>query len=191
MYPRENNETFISFLFTSFHLAAPHRCPISFRDPDQPAPYTGWRVNEPSLLEQQYIIGRIQFSRVLRGEVGIVGAFIRIFKALIEDFIGLKRRKLEESKADGFVERVCVVRTWFPFNILEIGFSLWSKRVDREREEKRSYRYSLFLETPLAQFPNLEQTMGLLTSLWRDILRNFLSNFAEISFSTPNLIVEK
>lgn len=43
MYPRENNETFISFLFTSFHLAAPHRCPISFRDPDQPAPYTGWR----------------------------------------------------------------------------------------------------------------------------------------------------
>lgn len=37
MYPRENNETFISFLFTSFHFAAlPH--PISFRDPDQAAP---------------------------------------------------------------------------------------------------------------------------------------------------------
>lgn len=136
MYPRENNETFISFLFTSFHLAAPHRCPISFRDPDQPAPYTGWRESTSRLCSQQYIIGRIQFSRVLRGEVGIVGAFIRIFKALIEDFIGLKRRSWRNQKLMDSLNGFASYVPDFPSIFWRLVF-LYGQRESTEKERRK------------------------------------------------------
>lgn len=78
----------------------------------------------------------IQFSKVLRREVGIVGAFIRIFKALIEDFIGLKRRSWRNQKLMDSLNGFASYVPDFPSIFWRLVF-LYGQRESAEKERRK------------------------------------------------------
>lgn len=137
MYPRENNETFISFLFTSFHFAAlPH--PISFRDPDQAAPRLAHIPGGASRLTVSPNIttrdrawhARSSFRKCWderkRNRTWIFKAFVNFGRFLS------RNRKLMDS----LNEFANILYTDFPSIFWRLVF-LYGQR---EREEKRSSR---------------------------------------------------
>lgn len=158
MYPRENNETFISFLFTSFHFAAlPH--PISFRDPDQAAPrlaHVPGGANQPAVSPNITTRDRAWHARSSfrkcwderkRNRTWIFKAFVNFGRFLS------RNRKLMDS----LNEFANILYTDFPSIFWRLVF-LYGQR---ERERRKEV---------------LEQTMTLLMSLWGEIWK-------KISFS--------
>lgn len=158
MYPRENNETFISFLFTSFHFAAlPH--PISFRDPDQAAPrlaHVPGGANQPAVSPNITTRDRAWHARSSfrkcwderkRNRTWIFKAFVNFRRFLS------RNRKLMDS----LNEFANILYTDFPSIFWRLVF-LYGQR---ERERRKEV---------------LEQTMTLLMSLWGEIWK-------KISFS--------
>lgn len=161
MYPRENNETFISFLFTSFHFAAlPH--PISFRDPDQAAPrlaHVPGGASQPAVSSNITTRDRAWHARSSfrkcwderkRNRTWIFKAFVNFGRFLS------RNRKLMDS----LNEFANILYTDFPSIFWRLVF-LYGQRETTERERRKEV---------------LEQTMTLLMSLWGEIWK-------KISFS--------
>lgn len=118
-YPRENNETFISFLFTSFHFPA-SAVPSHFEIPTRaPAPiYTGWPESTRTII-------------------GVFSGKKEYLEKILEDlfFFDLESRGIEKRIMD----------SWNDFRSI---FSRLQVFLYGQRERERSYSSLFSLDFP-------------------------------------------